>query len=59
MKALKDIYINFVRNILEQSAVVWDSSLTSKNRIDITKVQKAVARIKMEKLHGAFVDAVG
>ena len=59
MKALKDIYINFVRNILEQSAVVWDSSLTSKNRIDITKVQKAVARIKMEKLPGAFVDAVG
>ena len=46
-KDLKDIYLTFVRSILEQSAVVWHSSLTSKNRVDIERVQKAVVRVIM------------
>ena len=31
---LKDIYLTFIRSVLEQSAVVWHSSLTNKNRQD-------------------------
>ena len=37
---LKDIYILFIRSHLEQSAVVWHSSLTENNRNDLERVQK-------------------
>ena len=32
---LKDIYLTFVRSILEQSAVVWHSSLSVRNTTDL------------------------
>ena len=34
---LKSIYLTYVRSILEQSAVVWHSSLTRKNRKDLER----------------------
>ena len=48
-KDLKDIYITFVRSVLEQSAVVWHSSLTVKNRVDLERIQKAAVRVIMNK----------
>ena len=42
---LRSIYLTFVRSILEQSAVVWHSSLSSKNRRDIERVQKSAVKI--------------
>ena len=42
---LKSIYLIYVRSILEQSAVVWHSSLTSQNRRDLERVQKAAVRV--------------
>ena len=36
---LKDIYLNFIRSILEQSAVVWHSSLSVKNKMDLERIQ--------------------
>ena len=42
---LKSIYLTFVRSILEQSAVVWHSSLSGKNRKDLERVQKTAVRI--------------
>ena len=42
---LKDIYILFIRNILEQSAVVWQSSLTNEKKMDLERVQKSAIRI--------------
>ena len=42
---LKSIYLTYVRSILEQSAVVWHSSLSGKNRRDLERVQKAAVRI--------------
>ena len=42
---LKDIYILFVRSILEQSAPVWHSSLTVENSNDIERVQKSAVKI--------------
>ena len=34
---LKDVYILFVRSILEQSAVVWHGSLTVDNKRDLER----------------------
>ena len=36
---LKNIYILFVRSILEQSATVWHSSLSEENKNDLERVQ--------------------
>ena len=42
---LRSIYLTFVRSILEQSAVVWHSSLSRKNRRDLERVQKSAVKI--------------
>ena len=50
VKDLKEVYILFVRSILEQSAVVWHGSLTVDNRRDLERVQKTAARIILKKI---------
>ena len=42
---LKNIYILFVRSILEQSATVWHSSLMEENRNDLERVQKTALKV--------------
>ena len=42
---LKNIYILFIRSILEQSAAVWHSSLTEENKNNLERVQKSAVRI--------------
>ena len=42
---LRSIYLTFIRSILEQSAVVWHSSLTKKNRRDLERVQRCAVRM--------------
>ena len=42
---LKKIYILQIRSKLEQSAVVWHSSLTQKCRVKLERVQKSALRI--------------
>ena len=42
---LKDIYILYIKSFLEQSATVWQSSLTKKNKTDLERIQKSVIRI--------------
>ena len=39
-----EIYILYSRSILEQSFVVWRSSLTEENALDLERVQKAAIR---------------
>ena len=46
---LKSIYLTYIRSILEQSAVVWHSSLSRKNRKDLERVQKTATRIILGK----------
>ena len=41
----KDIYILYIRSILEQSCVVWHSSLTDENVQSLERVQKAPMKI--------------
>ena len=45
MEERKEIYILYVRSILEQSCVVWNSSITVENSDDLERVQKAALRI--------------
>ena len=42
---MKDIYILFVRSLLEQSATVWHSSLSQQNINDLERVQKLALKI--------------
>ena len=42
---MKDIYILFVRSLLEQSATVWHSSLSQQNISDLERVQKTALKI--------------
>ena len=44
---LKQIYISFIRSQLEQSSVVWSSSLTEQNSLDLERVQKSALKIIM------------
>ena len=45
MKDLRDLYVLFVRSILEQSAPVWHSSITQENSKSIERVQKSAVRL--------------
>ena len=45
MEHLKNVYILFVRSILEQSATVWHSSLTQENKEDLERVQKSAFKV--------------
>ena len=41
----KIIYTLYIRSVLEQSCVVWHSSLTEENSNDLERVQKAAVKI--------------
>ena len=45
----KNIYVLYIRSILEQSCVVWHSSLTQDNLDDLERVQKCAVRIILGK----------
>ena len=42
---LVNVYILFIRSLLEQSAVVWHSSLTQENTDDLERVQKSAVKV--------------
>ena len=42
---IKNVYILFVRSLLEQSASVWHSTLTLENSEDLERVQKSAVKI--------------
>ena len=55
---LKSIYLTYVRSILEQSAVVWHSSLSGKNRRDLERVQKAAVRVILGCKYSTYKDGL-
>ena len=57
-KDLKEIYQTFLRSVLEQSAVVWHSSLTNKNRSDLERVQKGAVRVIMGQNHKTYKNSL-
>ena len=48
------IYLTYIRSALEQSAVVWHSSLSSKNRRDLERVQKVAVRVILGKNYTSY-----
>ena len=54
VKDLKNIYLTYVRSILEQSAVVWHSSLTRKNRKDLERLQKTAVKVILGKKSSSY-----
>ena len=54
---LKVIYIQFVRNVLEHSAVVWHSAITEQNATDLERVQKNAFRIILGDKYKSYENA--
>ena len=46
---LVTIYILYIRSVLEQSAVVWNSSISKGEQLDIERVQKCALRESLKK----------
>ena len=55
---LKKIYILYIRSILEQSCVVWHSSLTSENVEDLERVQKVAMKVILGQRYENYEDAL-
>ena len=51
---LKQIYMLQIRSKLDQSAVVWHSSLTSKNKVDLERVQKSAVKCILGKRYTSY-----
>ena len=44
---LKNIYILYIRSLLEQSCTVWNSGLTEEDKQNLERVQKIMIHMKM------------
>ena len=51
---LKIIYISYIRSIIEQSCVVWASSLTLEDDKKIERVQKIALRIMLKEAYLSY-----
>ena len=55
---LKQIYMLQIRSKLDQSAVVWHSSLSQKNRDDLERIQKSAVRCILRGRYKGYEDAL-
>ena len=55
---LKIIYTTFIRPILEQSCVVWNSGLTQKCKDDLERIQKTAVKIILNKRYKDYSNAL-
>ena len=55
---LKTIYILFVRSLLEQSCVVWHSSLSVENRTDLERIQKTALKLILGSKYELYENAL-
>ena len=51
---MKDIYIKFIRSILEFSCVVWGNSLTKENIDDLERIQKTAVKIILKERYKTY-----
>ena len=58
VKDLKQIYMLQIRSKLEQSAVVWHSSLTRKNTSDLERVQKSALKLILRERYINYKNAL-
>ena len=57
-KILTQLYFTHIRCRLEQSAVLWHSSLTVKNIIDLERVQKSAVRVILGHGYESYSDTL-
>ena len=55
---LKTIYISYIRSVLDQSAVVWHSSLTEENKLDLSRVQKTACKVMLKGRYKSYEKAL-
>ena len=48
----------YIRSVLEQSAVVWHSSLTQQNTEDLERVQKSAFKIILKNKYESYEKAI-
>jgi hypothetical protein len=58
MNDLKTIYISYIRSVLEQSAIVWHTSLTEENINDLARGQKTSWRNILKKHSESYENAL-
>ena len=58
MKDLVNIYILFIRSILEQSCVIWHSSITEGESDDLERVQKVCLKIILKEKYECYDHAL-
>ena len=51
---LKDIYILFVRSLLEQSATVWHSIISTENDNNLERVQKSAVKVILDEKYSTY-----
>ena len=51
---LKNIYILFIRSLLEQSCTVWHSGLTKENSEDLERIQKCAVKIILKENYETY-----
>ena len=52
------IYTLYIRSVLEQSAVVWHSSITKGEELDIERVQKVALKIILSEQYTTYSEAL-
>ena len=55
---LKNIYVLFLRSILEQSCVVWHSSITQEESENLERVQKSAIKIILQEEYSEYPDGL-
>jgi hypothetical protein len=55
---LIDIYILYIRSVVEQSSTVWHSSLTKGEKYDLERVQKVALKIILRDQYTSYEDAL-
>ena len=54
---MKQIYISYIRSLVEQSSNVWHSSLTNENVVDLERVQKIALKIILKDKYKTYENA--
>ena len=52
------IYISFIRSVLETSRSVWHKSLTLENELDLERIQKSVFRLILGDKYTSYESAM-
>ena len=58
VKTMVHVYILYIRSILEQSSVIWHSTLTEENNADLERVQKNALRNILKENYTTYEEAL-